>query len=237
MKIKIIAVGSSKWQRFICRWGVSFLIGEDVLFDTFGDPGVLLKNMRKFNVDVSKIKHIVLSHDDWDHISGLWYLLPNRTDITVYICPGFAQEIKDRIDSFGVRIVEVEPFTVIKEDLFSSGQIEASCKERTIFEQVLVIKSLKSLNIVTGCAHPGIVTIIHAVQNHFSKEQVYAVLGGFHLKDNTRQDNMKIIGKLQDTGIRRIVPMHCTGKHATRMIRAAFGRNFIRAREGDSIEL
>jgi 7,8-dihydropterin-6-yl-methyl-4-(beta-D-ribofuranosyl)aminobenzene 5'-phosphate synthase len=100
MKIKIIATGSSKLQRFIRRWGVSFLIGEDVLFDTFGDPGVLMDNMRKFKVDTAKIKHIVLSHDDWDHITGLWCLLPNRQDITVYICPGFKREIKDRIASF-----------------------------------------------------------------------------------------------------------------------------------------
>jgi len=237
MKIKILATGSSKWERFIRRWGVSFLIGEDVLFDTFGDPGVLLKNMRKFNVDASKIKHIVLSHDDWDHISGLWYLIPNRTDITVYICPGFKQEIKDRIASFGAGIVEVEPFTVIKEDMFSSGQIEVSYAERTIFEQVLVIKFLKSLTIITGCAHPGIVNIIHAVQNNFLREKAYSVLGGFHLKDNTNEDNMNIIKELKDIGIRKIIPMHCTGKRATKMIRAAFGYNFIKAREGDSIEL
>ncbi|MDD5562040.1 MAG: MBL fold metallo-hydrolase [Candidatus Omnitrophica bacterium] len=237
MKIKILATGSSKWQRFICRWGVSFLIGEDVLFDTFGDPGVLLRNMRKFNIDPSRIRHIVLSHDDWDHISGLWYLLPNRTDITVYICPGFQQEIKDRIASFGVRIVEVEPFTVIKEDMFSSGQIEVSCEDKTILEQVVVVRFLKSLTIITGCAHPGIVNIIHTVQNNFSREKVYSVLGGLHLKDNTNEDNMKIIRELKDIGIRKIVPMHCTGKHATRMIRDAFGYNFIKAREGDSIEL
>ena len=47
MKLQIIATGSTKWQRFIRQWGVSFLVGEDALFDTFGDPGVLLKNMRK----------------------------------------------------------------------------------------------------------------------------------------------------------------------------------------------
>ena len=60
-----------------------------MLFDTFGDPGVLLSNMRKLNVDLSSIKHIVLSHDDWDHVSGLWDLIRGRKDITVYICPGF----------------------------------------------------------------------------------------------------------------------------------------------------
>jgi len=237
MKIKILAVGSSKWERFIRRWGVSFLIDEDVLFDTFGDPGVLLSNMRKFNIDVAKIKHIVLSHDDWDHISGLWYLLPDRKDITVYICPGFKQEIKDRITSFGVRVVEVEPFTVIKEGVFSSGQIEASCAEKTIFEQVLVIKFLKSLTIITGCAHPGIINIIDVVKGHFLKEQIYSVLGGLHLKDNPREVNLDIIEKLGGAGIRKIVPMHCTGKYATRMIRERFGFGFVRAKEGDSIEL
>ncbi len=237
MKIKIIATGSSKWERFIRRWGVSFLIGEDVLFDTFGDPGVFLNNLRKFNIDTGKIKHIVLSHDDWDHIAGLWYLIGNRKDITVYICPGFKQEIKDRIASFGVRVVEVEPFSVIKEGVFSSGQIESFCVGKTIFEQVLVIKFLTNLSIIAGCAHPGIINIIDVVQGHFLKEQVYSVLGGLHLKDNSREVNLDVIEKLRGAGIRKIVPMHCTGKQATRMIRERFGFGFVRAKEGDSIEL
>jgi len=57
-QIKVIAVGSTKWQRFIRRWGVSFLIGDDVLFDTFGNQGALLRNLRKFNVDTAKIRNI-----------------------------------------------------------------------------------------------------------------------------------------------------------------------------------
>ena len=237
MKIKIIAIGSSKWERFIHRWGVSFLIDEDVLFDAFGDPGVLLKNMRKFNIDTAKIKHIVLSHDDWDHISGLWYLLPGRKDITVYICPGFNQQIKDRIVSFGVRVIEVEPFTEIKEDVFSTGQIQGSCADRIIFEQALAVKFLKNITIITGCAHPGMVNIINAVKKHFSKERIYFVLGGLHLKDNTDETNMAIIRELRDFGVRKIAPMHCTGKRATEAMRGAFGYGFVRAKEGNNIEL
>ena len=123
--------------------------------------------MRKFNVDPAKIKHIVLSHDDWDHISGLWYLLPGRKDITVYICPGFNQQIKDRIVSFGVSVIEVEPFTEIKEDIFSTGQIQGSCAGKVIFEQALAVKFLKNITIITGCAHPGIVNIINVVKKYF----------------------------------------------------------------------
>jgi 7,8-dihydropterin-6-yl-methyl-4-(beta-D-ribofuranosyl)aminobenzene 5'-phosphate synthase len=233
MKIKIIATGSSKWQRFIRRWGVSFLVGEDVLFDTFGDPSVLLRNMRKFHIDISKIKHIVLSHDDWDHISGLWHLPVDRKNITVYICPGFQQEIKDRMASFGGRVVETELFTEIKEGIFSSGQIEAVRAGRVIFEQALVAKSLKSLALITGCAHPGIIKIIDVVNGHFLKEEVRSIIGGLHLKGNSREMNLDIIEKLQGKGVRKIVPMHCTGKEAIEMIRQRFGNGFIWAREGD----
>lgn len=237
MRVRIIATGSSSFEHFIRRWGVSFLIGDDLLFDTFGDPDVLLNNMRKFNIDIAKIKYIVLSHDDWDHISGLWYLLPNRKDITVYICPGFQQGIKKRIASFGVRVVEVEPFMEIKEDIFSTGKMEASCAGRVIFEQALVIKFLKNLTIITGCAHPGIINIMDIVKDRFQKEKIFSILGGLHLKDNPRGVNLEIIGKLHEAGIRRIIPMHCTGKYATRIMCDVFGYNFIKAREGDSIEL
>ena len=71
MKIKVIATGASKWERFIRRWGIAFLIGDDMLFDTFGDARVFMNNVRKFKIDLSKIKHIVISHDDWDHVTGL----------------------------------------------------------------------------------------------------------------------------------------------------------------------
>ncbi|MBU1006253.1 MAG: MBL fold metallo-hydrolase, partial [Candidatus Omnitrophica bacterium] len=71
MDIKIIATGSAKRERFIKRWGVSFLIG-DLLFDTFGRPDVLFSNMRKMKIDPADIRHIVISHDHWDHVAGLW---------------------------------------------------------------------------------------------------------------------------------------------------------------------
>ncbi len=237
MKIKIIATGSSKWERFIRRWGVSFLIDEDVLFDTFGDPGVLLNNMRKLSVDTAKIKHIVLSHNDWDHIEGLWYLIDNRRDITVYVCQGFKQEIKDRIISFGVRVVEVDPLTEIKEDVFSSGQIQAFCAGESIFEQALVIKFLKKLTIITGCAHPGIVNIIDVVQSHFSKEKVYFVLGGLHLKDSSRSQIEEVISALKARGISKIAPTHCTGKKATEALKKEYGIDFMALAVGSVIEV
>jgi 7,8-dihydropterin-6-yl-methyl-4-(beta-D-ribofuranosyl)aminobenzene 5'-phosphate synthase len=236
MQVRVIAVGSTKWERFIRRWGVSFLIGEDVLFDTFGDPGMLLRNMRKFNIDPAKIKHIVLSHDDWDHISGLWYLIQNCKDITVYICPGFKQEIKDRIASFGVTVIEVAEMTQIKDGIYSTGQLFGESEGRKIYEQSVVVKTVDSLAVICGCAHPRVVNIVRHVKESFH-EDVYLLIGGFHLKDNTDETNVDVINDLRELGVCKIAPLHCTGKRATEMMRKVFARDFVQAKTGDSIAL
>jgi len=236
MRIKVIAAGSSKFQRFIRRWGVSFLLGENVLFDTFGDPGVLLNNMRSFAVDPLKIKHIILSHDDWDHISGLWYLLPKRADISVHICSGFSREVKDRIASFGVRLVESDNPILIKDGIHTTGQLYGESNGRKIFEQSLAVKTGDGLAVICGCAHPGVNNIVRKISEDFSSK-VDLLIGGFHLKDNTDEINKRIIGDLKDSGVQRVMPMHCTGKQAVELIRSEFGSGFRWLKEGDVVEL
>lgn len=236
MRIQIIATGSTRWQRFIRRWGVSFLIGEDVLFDTFGDVGVFLNNIRKFNIDTAKIKHIVLSHDDWDHIAGLWYLLNNRKDITVYICPSFKQEIKNRIASFRAKVVEVGENTLIKDDIYSTGELYGKSAGRKIYEQSVVVKTANGLTVICGCAHPGVVNIVRYVKEHF-QDGVYTLIGGFHLKDNSRQEIDDIITKMKLLNIMKIAPTHCTGKLATEILEQEFGDIFVHVKQGGLIEV
>ncbi|MEW6009636.1 MAG: MBL fold metallo-hydrolase [Candidatus Omnitrophota bacterium] len=235
MQIKIIAVGSSKWDRFIRRWGISLLIDGDILFDTFGDPGVFLNNARKMNVDFSKIRHVVLSHDDWDHISGLWYLLRDRKDITVYICPAFKHDIKDRISSFGVKVVESGDGIFIKEGVYSTGQLCAEFEEDKIYEQSLVIKSEKGLVIITGCAHPGIVNIVDSIRQRFN-ENIYLIMGGLHLKDKAITEIKEVMSKLRSCGVEKIAPLHCMGKVAERLFKAEYKDNCILIKPGQAIE-
>lgn len=234
MQVRVIAVGSTKWERFIRRWGVSFLIGEDILFDTFGDTRVFLRNIRKFNIDIDKIKHVVISHDDWDHVTGLWHLLNNRKDITVCICPGFNARIKKRIRSFGVRVIEVSGSTLIKDGVYSTGELYGESEGRQIYEQALVIETVHGLSVICGCAHPGIEKIIGMVTRKFNKN-IYMVAGGLHLKDSSEDETAKVIKFLRQQGVQKIVPMHCTGKHAEQLMRKAFGDGFIRLKEGDVI--
>jgi 7,8-dihydropterin-6-yl-methyl-4-(beta-D-ribofuranosyl)aminobenzene 5'-phosphate synthase len=192
--------------------------------------------MRKLNIDASKIKHIILSHDDWDHIAGLWYLILNRKDITIYICPGFKQEIKDKIVSFGVKIIEAGEVTLVKDGIYSTGELYGESEGRKIYEQSLVIKTADGLAVICGCAHPGVVGIVRHIKKIFC-EDILLLIGGFHLKDNTDEANLRIIEELREFGIRKIAPLHCTGKRAIEAMREVFGRDFIRAKEGGIIEL
>lgn len=236
MKIKVIATGSSRWERFMRRWGISFLLGEDIMFDTFGDSRVFLDNLRRFKVDTGKIKHVVLSHDDWDHVTGLWDFLQGHKDTKVYICPGFRKEIKDKIQLFGGKIVEADKVFKINDYVYLTGELYGESDGRSIYEQSVVVKTAKGLAVICGCAHPGVVNIVRHVNGKFP-DKVYALIGGFHLKNNTKEANVSIIKELKNAGISKIAPMHCTGKEAEKIAKGFFGDNCIKIREGDILDL
>ena len=50
MEIKVVAEASTKLQRLFVGWGVSFLIDNDLLFDTFSSGEVIKKNFTKLNI-------------------------------------------------------------------------------------------------------------------------------------------------------------------------------------------
>jgi len=58
----------------IGEWGFSALIeadGRRVLLDTGSHPDTVLQNARDLNLDLSDVKEVILTHNHWDHVSGL----------------------------------------------------------------------------------------------------------------------------------------------------------------------
>jgi 7,8-dihydropterin-6-yl-methyl-4-(beta-D-ribofuranosyl)aminobenzene 5'-phosphate synthase len=56
------------------EWGFSALVevdGQRVLFDTGGRPETVLNNARELGVDLSNVEDVILSHNHWDHVTGL----------------------------------------------------------------------------------------------------------------------------------------------------------------------
>lgn len=236
MNIRLIAEGSTKWQRMIRRWGISFLVGDDILFDTFGDDKVFWHNVRKFRIDLSKVRHVVISHDDWDHIAGLWRVIDKYKDLTVYVVPHFNKEFKERILSFGVKLVETPGPVMIREGVYTTGELAGGTARGVIYEQALVIKGEKRLGVITGCAHPKLPDILQAVKDQFH-QKIGVIIGGFHLKDMELDRIREIVEGLPEFGVSHVVPLHCTGKEACREFRRFYVDNYAHLCEGDRMEV
>ena len=237
MRLKILAEGSTRGQHFIKHWGLSVLINNDILFDTFGKPNYVLKQLKRFKIDINKIKDIIISHDDWDHVTGLWKILERDNDVTVYICPRFSPDIKARIKWYGARFVEVDKLTEIRSNIYLSGELQGGSRGGVALpEQYLAIKTPKGMVIITGCAHPGILEIVQHAKVSFNSE-ICMLIGGFHLKDNSDEANSGIVTKLKGLGVHKVMPLHCTGKVAEGAFLKIYGNDCIIIGEGQAIDI
>ena len=236
MRLKILAEGSTKLQRLIKHWGLSILIDDDILFDTFGRPDYVVKQLKRFKVDINKIKHIVISHDDWDHITGLWKILERNKDVTVYVCPHFKSEIKAKIKWYGALIAEVGGVFNLRNNIYLSGELTGKRRDSNIPEQYLAIKTTKGIVVITGCAHPGIIEITQHAKVAFNSN-IRLLVGGFHLKDHTTGESCKIVSKLKELGVYQVIPFHCTGRIAQELFKKDFGSDCVIPREGQAIEI
>lgn len=88
-------------------------------------------------------------------------------------------------------------------------------------EQSVVFETEKGLILCNSCSHGGIVNIVKEAQRALQKE-VYAVIGGFHLKGPGGVDSMaataekveEIGRQLTQLGVKKIYTGHCTGQPA-----------------------
>ena len=73
----------------------------------------------------------------------------------------------------------------------------------------------KGLVVVTGCAHAGIINALQYARKITGVDQVYAVIGGFHLSGSFfRQVIGSTVAAMKAIHPRYIIPLHCTGWEA-----------------------
>jgi 7,8-dihydropterin-6-yl-methyl-4-(beta-D-ribofuranosyl)aminobenzene 5'-phosphate synthase len=86
----------------------------------------------------------------------------------------------------------------------------------------------KGLVVVSGCGHAGIVNILLHAKALTGVEQIYAVVGGFHLTGAIFEPRIApTVAALQTLDPRYLVPGHCTGWRATQEIARAMPDAFV----------
>jgi 7,8-dihydropterin-6-yl-methyl-4-(beta-D-ribofuranosyl)aminobenzene 5'-phosphate synthase len=235
MTIKVIAEASTELERRTVGWGVSFLVGEDLLFDTFSNEDFLKENLVKSGIDIRQLKYIVISHDHWDHTGGLWHILKENPAVKVFICKGFSTEFKEKLSGFKVDVVEVEKPMEIERGIFTSGEIIGTYNNTPLPEQALIIKGDR-LTIITGCAHPGIVTMLRRISETFP-QRIGLILGGFHLYDKSDTEVHRVVKELIALDVERVAPCHCTGEKAIDIFQREFEDRFIKIHTGTELEV
>jgi 7,8-dihydropterin-6-yl-methyl-4-(beta-D-ribofuranosyl)aminobenzene 5'-phosphate synthase len=214
-------------------WGFSCLISLpeiSVLFDTGGDPKILLGNLSGMGMDPAKIDVVVLSHAHGDHVGGLSGLLEHQP-LKVYIPESFPGRFKKEVSLFGAHIIDSGESVRIHPGVHTTGELGGSIRE-----QSLILETHDGLVIITGCAHPGIVEIVEHATDLFN-EKVHLLIGGFHLTGQTEKEIKDITRKLDKLNVERIGPCHCTGDRATELFSVHYGRNYFECGAGLSLEL
>ena len=192
MNIKILYDNEAA-DGFESGWGFSALINNHILFDTGENESSLMANIRTFNIEPKQIDRIVLSHNDWDHIGGV-AILKQCGPVDVYLPSKSPMVLKNEIIKHNRNATFFEPDINTAIELNISVTATLGSKKREIS---LAVKTLNGLVIITGCAHPGLDTILNYVRDN---GKIHAVVGGFH-----GFNNLDVLREVE-----LIIPCHCT---------------------------
>ena len=233
LTITIVYDNNEYDQRLETAWGFSCLVERrdlTLLFDTGGDAATLLSNMETLGLDPAEIDTIVLSHIHGDHVGGLRGILAVNKKTTVYLPRSFPASFKEQVKALA-HIVEVHEPMEIAEGIYTTGELGAG-----IIEQSLVLVTEPGLVVITGCAHPGVVNIV-AKAKEITGEEVYLVMGGFHLGGASEATIEGIIEDFRELGVQKVAPCHCSGDLARSIFEREYGEDFIRVGVGSRLEV
>lgn len=249
MKITLLCENTTSLagaKNCLAEWGFSAFIeldGVNLLFDT-GHTDVYIKNAKKLKIDLNETDFVVLSHDHWDHTGGLNHHPFTKSKKLIGHPELFKKLLKkktvDSLDKF--EIISSEKYLEFSKNVFYLGEIPRIINfEKGFFDSdemrddsAIAIKTSKGAIVITGCSHSGICNICEYAKK-ITKQEIYAVIGGFHLFEDDKNVVDKTIEYFKNEKIKHLMPMHCVDFPT--QVKMSNELNFKKYSTGDVIEL
>jgi 7,8-dihydropterin-6-yl-methyl-4-(beta-D-ribofuranosyl)aminobenzene 5'-phosphate synthase len=228
--IKIIYDNCKAEEGFQEGWGFSCLVDtgrRKILFDTGANSEAFFSNLEKLGIRCEEITDVVCSHKHSDHIAAFKDVAAKlKKDSRIFLPKKF------RAKALPVHTEIVEDFKEIDSGIYSivlKGGL-------FLYEQALILQTPKGLAIITGCAHPGIIQLLHEAKNRFN-QPIHLVLGGLHLFRKSQTQIDAIIDQFKALNVNIAAPCHCSGSHAIKRFEQAYGPHFHKIGSGTTLIL
>lgn len=104
-------------------------------------------------------------------------------------------------------------------------------------EQSLVFDTQPGLVIFNSCSHGGADNIIREVSAAYPAKKIYALIGGFHLFNSSKEDVAALADRVKATGIEKIYTGHCTGQQSFDLLKEKLGDCIVQLKTGLVIEV
>ena len=126
-------------------------------------------------------------------------------------------------------IVEFEQSLTLKAYTLSEGKV---IQDRLSDDLSLIFKLPAGLVILSGCSHPGIISIVEKAKNQTGIEQVAAVIGGFHLISADDQRINETLDAFSAMEGAEVYTGHCTGFKASCALSEKLKKRFHKLQTG-----
>lgn len=156
--------------------------------------------------------------------------------------------IKNKIE-YLQKIVKLAPDTILCGEIpsttlfesvpegFFTGDKPNRIADMMADEQMLIFDTDKGLCVFLGCSHPGVANCLNYALKQFPGKKIDTLVAGMHLDSVSPLRLQMTLQYIIDLGIRKVVPLHCTGIHAITEMMRFLGDKCLPLCAGDTLEI